>query len=136
MRKNWISTVVLVGVSMIAGLFLAQMWEPVLGQPGGFGFESPPQVVVQPQPEFPKCFVDCRPLPLPGGVPSQILVITVVDTEAKKIAVYHQDMTKGAVTWLSTRNIQPDLMFDQYNSRPPFPSEVNLEIQRLRGTHQ
>ena len=128
MRKNWISTVILVGVSMVAGLFLSQMWEPVLGQPGGFSAEAPPQVVVQPQPELPKCYVDCRPLPLPGGAPSQILVITVVDTEAKKIVVYHQDMSKGAVTWLSTRNIQPDLMIDQFNARSPLPSEIQQEI--------
>ena len=136
MRKNWIGTVVLVGVSMVVGLFLSQMWEPVLGQPGGFSVEAPLQVVVQQQAELSKCYVDCRPLPFPGGAPSQILVITVVDTEAKKIAVYHQDMTKGAVTWLSTRNIQPDLMIDQYNARSPLPDEVNQEILRLNRDKQ
>ena len=136
MKKNWIGTVVLVGVSMVAGLFLSQMWEPVLGQPGGFSVEVPPQVVVQQQPELLKCYVDYRLLLLPGGIPSQILVITVVDTEAKKIAVYHQDMSNGAVTWLSTRNIQPDLMVDQFNARSPLPNEVQQEILRLRGTNK
>jgi len=136
MRKNWIGTVVLVGVSMVAGLFLSQMWEPVHGQSGSFSAAMPPQVVVQQQPELLKCYVDCRPLPLPGGASSQILVITVVDTEAKKIAVYHQDMTNGAVAWLSTRNIQPDLMIDQHNARSPLPSEVEQEILRLHREKQ
>jgi hypothetical protein len=134
-RKNWICTVVLVGVSVTAGLFLSQMWESALGQPGGFAVATPPQVVIQHQPELLKCYVDCRPLPMPGGAPSQILVITVVDTEAKKIAVYHQDMTNGAVTWLSTRNIQPDLMIDQFNARSPWPSDVKQEVLRLGETN-
>jgi hypothetical protein len=145
MRKNWISTVVLVGVSMVAGSFLSQMWEPVIGQPGigqsgGFSVETPTQVpkqvVVQQQTELPKCFVDFRQLPFPGGAPSQILVITVVDTEAKKLAMYHGDMSNGAVTLLSTRYILPDLMMDEYNARTPLPSEINLEIQRMRGINK
>ena len=131
MRKNWICTVVLVGVSTVAGLLLSQMREQVLGQPGGFAAEVPQQVVVQQQAELPKCCVDFTALPLPGGGFSHVRVITVVDTEAKKIAVYHLDTTTGGLQWLSTRDIQHDLMVNQFNAQSPLPSEITREIQRL-----
>lgn len=135
---SWIGTVVLVGVSMGAGAVLSQMWEPVHGQPvhgqsvhgqpAGFYVENPPvapQVVVQQPAELPKWFVDFAP------ISPQIRAITVVDTEAKKIAVYHLDVTDGGLRWLSTRNIQPDLMVDQHNPRLPLPSDLMQEMQRL-----
>ena len=136
MRKNgnWMGTVVLVGVSMVAGAVLSQMWgQPVHGQPAGFFVDSPPvppQVVVQQPAELPKWYVDFTPLS------PQIRAITVVDTEAKKIAFYHLDVTDGGLRWLSTRNIQPDLMVDQHNPRSPLPSDVMLEIQRLGQIRQ
>ena len=135
MRKHWIGTVVLVGMSMVAGLLLTQMWDQVLGQPGVFSAPAP-QVVVHQQAELPKCCVDFTPLLLPGGVPSPIRVITVVDTEAKKIAVYHLDLSSGGLKWLSTRDIQPDLKVNQHNALSPLPSEIAREIQRLEGTNK
>ena len=136
MRKNWICTVVLVGVSTVAGLLLSQMREQVLGQPGGFAAEVPQQVVVQQQAELPKCCVDFTALPLPGGGISNIRVITVVDTEAKRIVVYHLDLSTGGLHWLSTRDIQPDITIEEYNALPPLPSEIKQEILRLRGTNK
>ena len=136
MKKNWIGTVVLVGVSMAAGLFLSQMWEPVLGQPGGFSVAAPPQVVLQQQAELPKWCVDFTALPFPGGGPSPVLVITVVDTETKKIAVYHMELATGNLWLLSVRNIQPDLMLDEHNAKTPLPSELTQEILRLGGTNK
>ena len=136
MRKNWnwIGTVVLVGVSMVAGAILSQMWgQPAHGQPAGFFVESPPvapQVVVQQPTEMPKWFVDFAPLS------PQVRAITVVDTETKRIAFYHLDVTDGGLRWLSTRNIQPDLMVDQHNPRSPLPSELMLEMQRLGTVRQ
>jgi hypothetical protein len=134
MRRNWIGTVILVGMSMVAGLFLSQVWEPVLGQSGGFSVETPPQVVVQQQAELPKCCVDFTDLPSPRGGPSPIRVITVVDTEAKKIAVYHMELSTGGLRWLSTRDIRPDLTIHQFNALSPLPSELNQEILRLGET--
>jgi len=133
MKKNRIGTVVLVGVSMAAGVVLSQMWEPVHGQPFGFSVEAPPvvpQVVVSQPAELPKWFVDVVPLS------PQIRVITIVDTEAKRIAMYRQDMTNGDLTLLSVRNIQPDLMLDQYNARSPLPDELRQEIQRIEQVRQ
>ena len=139
MRKNWnwIGTVVLVGTSMITGAVLSQMWVPVHGQPIGVSgaplaepVQAAPQVVVnQPGEPLKWCvdFVSLSP---------QIRVITVVDTETKKIAVYHLNVADGGLKWLTTRNIQPDLLVDQYNPRTPFPSEVRRDIQQLEQTRQ
>jgi len=146
MKKKWIGTVVLVSVSVVIGFFLSQTWEQVLGQhnfghPGGFFVEGSqiapqvvaPQVVVQQQGELPKWCVDFVSLPpLPGENMSRLRVITVVDTETKKIAVYHLDITTGALRLLSVRDIQPDLMLDQFNATSPLPSEIIREMQRLR----
>ena len=134
MKKNWIGTFVLVGVSVVVGLLLSQMWEQVLGQPDVFSVSSPTQVVVKQPVELPKCYVDCVALPpLPGENFPRIRLITVVDTELKKIVAYHMDTTTGKLWLLTTRNIQPDLMIDQYNATSPLPSELLREYQRLEA---
>ena len=136
MNKNWISTVVLVGVSAAAGLCLSQMWEQVLGQPGGFAAPPPSVPVVVNQPAgLPKLCVDFATITVPaqGGRPAEIRVITVVDTEAKKIAVYHLELATGKLQWRSTRDIQPELMVNQFNAMPPLPSEIWQDVQRLKG---
>ena len=134
MKKNWIGTVVLVGVSVAVGLCLSQMWEQVLGQPGGFAAPAPQVVVNQPA-ELPKLCVDFATVTVPaqGGRPAEIRVITVVDTEAKKIAVYHLEMTTGKLWLRSTRDIQPDLMINQFNATLPLPSEIWQDVQRIKG---
>jgi len=141
MKKNWIGTAILVSVSIVIGFFLSQTWEQVLGQhnlgqPGGFFVEGTPvvpQVVVRQQPELPKWAVDFVTLPpMQGESMPRFRLITVVDTEAKKIAVYHMDMTTGGVRLLSVRDIQPDLMLDQFNAMSPLPSEIIREMQRLQ----
>ena len=145
MKKNWIGTAILVSVSIVIGFFLSQTWEQVLGQPGigqpgGFFVETPPiaqqvapQVVVRQQPELPKWAVDFVTLPpMQGESMPRFRLITVVDTEAKKIAVYHLEMTTGGVRLLSVRDIQPDLMLDQFNAMSPLPSEIIREMQRLQ----
>lgn len=133
MTKNWIGTVVLVGISAMAGLFLSQIREQVLGQPVGFSVEAP-QVVVQPPAVMPKWFVDF--VDLSPGRGQGIRAITVVDTEGKKIAVYHLNLMDGSLRLLSTRNIQPDLMLDEYNAQLPLPSELMREMQRLEQVKQ
>ena len=128
MRKNWIGTGVLVGASLIAGALFSQIWEQVLGQPGSFSVEVPQVVVNQPA-ELPKWCVDFVTLPAYPGV----RVITIVDTESKAIVVYHEDLTTGGVTWLSTRNIQQDLMFRGFNVLSPTPMELIRELERSKG---
>ena len=134
MKKNWMGTVVLIGVSMVAGQLLSQMWEQVQGQPvGGFAVDAPPiapQVVVRQPGIPPNWFVDFVSLPPQVGKP-EIRAITVVNTEAKKIALYHLNVTDCSLKWFGTRNIQPDLMFDQYDGTSPLPSNLIPELERL-----
>ena len=126
MRKNWIGTIALVGVSVIAGSFFSQIWEQVQGQPVGFAVEQvQPQVVVQQPPELPKWCVNFAMLQ-PG-----LQVITIVDTETKRIAVYHLDMGSGGVSFKSIRGIQHDLMVEEYNALTPLPTEI---MRRFRET--
>ena len=140
MKKNWIGTIILVSVSIVIGFFLSQTWEQVHGQhnpgqPGFFveGHQVAPQVIMQQPPELPKWLVDFVSLPpLPGEHIQRFRAITIVDTETKKIAVYHLDITNGALRLLSVRNIQQDLMLDQFNATSPLPSEIVREMQRLR----
>jgi len=133
MKRNWIGTVVVVGVSMVAGLFFSQIWVQVLGQQGGFPVEQQPpspQVVVKQQAELPKWCVDFA-MVQPG-----VRVITIVDTETKKIAVYHMDMATGGVVFKSIRDIQPDLMVDQFNALSPLPVEImkwNRATEQSKG---
>lgn len=130
MKKNWISTVVLVGTSMAAGLLLSQIWDQVMGQ---VGFLEAPQVVVNQPAELPKCIVDFVWLPSMQGEMPRTRAITVVDTEAKRIAMYHSDISTGQVRLLSVRDIKPDLMLNQHNAVSPLPSEIAKELQRYEG---
>ena len=127
MRKNWIGTGILVGTSLIAGALISQIWEQVLGQPGNFSAEVPQVVVNQPA-ELPKWCVDCVTLP---GYPG-VRVITIVDTESKAIVVYHEDLATGGLTWLSTRNIQQDLMVRGFNTLSPTPMELIRELEQSK----
>jgi hypothetical protein len=109
--------------------FCGTVWGQYDGMPQGVA----PQVVVRQQAELPKCVVDFAPLEDPANPARKMRVITVVDTEAKKIAVYHEELATGKVWWLSTRSIQPDLLIDQFNATQPLPSEVDREVKRLQN---
>ena len=132
--KNWIGTVVLVGISAAAGMFFSQIWEQVFGQAVGFSVEVP-QVVVRPPAEMPKWCVDITDLPPQAGRPG-IRAITVVDTETKKFLFYHHNVIDGSLWLISTRNIAPDLMLDEHNAQSPLPSEIMREMQRLEQMKQ
>lgn len=137
MKRNWIGTVIMVVVSLTAGAIFSQIWEqvqgqPSRGQPGGF-FVEEPQVLVHQPAVLPKWCVDVVWLPPQPGKPQEFRAITIVDTEAKKIAIYHENVTTGQLWWLSTRNIQPDLMVNQFNATSPLPSEMMKEIQQIQG---
>lgn len=150
MRKNGIGAALLVGVLIAAGLLLSSVGEKVLGQPGtlgqsgmlgqtstlgrGEGFSAPaPQVLMNLPAELPKCCVDFVTLPpAPGESVPRFRVITVVDTEAKKIAVYHMEMVTGKLWFRSVRDIKPDLMINQFNASSPTPSEIMGEMERFK----
>ncbi|ADB18847.1 hypothetical protein Psta_4199 [Pirellula staleyi DSM 6068] len=50
--------------------------------------------------------------------------ITLVDPRQRVIAVYHVDKTSGAVTLRSIRNVQWDLLMEDYNSGAPTPRDI------------
>ena len=134
MKKNRIGVVVLVCVSAAAGQLLSQVWEQVFGQPGNFSANVPAQAVVNLPAAFQKGFVDFVTVPpLQGENLPRTRLMTVVDMELKKIATYHIDLATGKLQCVSVRDIQEDLLLDQYNAMSPLPSELKAERQRLEA---
>jgi hypothetical protein len=58
--------------------------------------------------------------------------ITVIDPKQKVLAVYHVDRTTGAVSLRSVRNLQWDLLIEDFNSTNPTPREVRALTQQQR----
>jgi hypothetical protein len=131
MKASWIGSVVLAFICLTLGYLFSAAKDQAVGQQSGYP-GMPPQVVVRPHAELPKCIVDFAPYEDPANPGRKLRVITVVDPEAKRIAVYHEELATGKVWWLSTRDIQPDLEIDQFNATSPLPSELQREIRRLQ----
>ena len=58
--------------------------------------------------------------------------ITVIDPKQKVLAVYHVDRTTGAVSLRSVRNLQWDLLIEDFNSTNPTPREIRALTQQQR----
>jgi hypothetical protein len=56
--------------------------------------------------------------------------ITVVDPRQRVLAVYHVDRATGALALKSVRNLNWDLMIEDFNSDKPTPREVRALTQR------
>ena len=50
--------------------------------------------------------------------------VTVVDPRRQVIAVYHVDRNTGGITLRSVRNVQWDLVMEDFNSGSPTPREI------------
>ncbi|MCL2744565.1 MAG: hypothetical protein FWE67_12005 [Planctomycetaceae bacterium] len=87
-----------------------------------------PQVVIQQQAAPPKVVVMSTPIDLGGR---RINVVTTVDTEMKRITVHHVDVVQGTIKWMSTRNIQQDILVDEFNAVKPTPHEIDESIRYL-----
>ncbi len=129
MKNCWYSIVLALFLFGLSFLF-SRVREQAFGQPLSVGAGQ--QVIVRPPAEPPKWLVDFSTIDDPGHPVKKIRVITIVDPESKRILVYHEDQVAGTVKWCSTRNIQPDIWVDDFNSVKPTPREVEEEIQRLR----
>lgn len=133
MKKTAVRSIVL-AFSLLMLLFLILLiWNQVLAQPPMNLPISAPQVVVRPPAEPPKWLVDFSSYEDPMNPAKKIRVITVVDPESKHIVVYHEDLATGQVKLLSARNIQNDLLLDQFNAVSPTPGEIEKDIRRLRN---
>lgn len=56
--------------------------------------------------------------------------ITVIDPRQKVLAVYHVDRATGGLALKSVRNLNWDLMIEDFNSDKPTPREVRALTQR------
>jgi hypothetical protein len=50
--------------------------------------------------------------------------VTVVDPRRQVLAVYHIDKVNGAITLRSVRNVQWDMVMEDFNSGSPTPREI------------
>ncbi|MDR1053019.1 MAG: hypothetical protein LBL39_02485 [Planctomycetaceae bacterium] len=91
------------------------------------------QVVVRPPVEPPKWLVDFTPIEDPANPTQKIMAITVVDPESKRILIYHANLSFGALKFISSRDILPDIMLGEYNAVSPTPREIISEIERLKN---
>lgn len=57
---------------------------------------------------------------LPGGVQQ----LSVLDPQAKSLAVYHIEPTSGKLQLKSVRNLRWDLQMEHFNGQSPLPSEL------------
>jgi hypothetical protein len=87
-------------------------------------------VYVRPQPEPPRWLGDFSWQDDPAMPGRKVQIATIVDPESKHILTYRLD--GGTIKLLSVRNIQPDLLLDQFNAVDPTPSEIRKELERLR----
>jgi hypothetical protein len=140
MSKHWFDLVLLVIGFLMLSFLISTVREQALGQPvnpgnfpAGLPKEIAPQVVVRPPAEPPKWLVDFAPYESPANPAQKIRVITVVDPESKRIVVYHEDLATGQVKLLSSRNIQNDLLLDQFNAVSPTPSEIERDFRRFNN---
>ncbi|MDR3183035.1 MAG: hypothetical protein LBT89_08990 [Planctomycetaceae bacterium] len=129
-----IGTYLLISTAALAGAVLSFVGQEFMPHTAYGQFPAPPVL----QQELPRncrntCAVDFTAFEDPMNPARKIRVITVVETEAKKIAVYHEELASGKVWLMSVRDIKPDLQIDQFNASPPLPSDVGKEVQRLKN---
>jgi hypothetical protein len=58
--------------------------------------------------------------------------ITIVDPRQRVMAVYHVDRASGALQLKSVRNLQWDLMIEDYNSASPAPRDIRALKEQQR----
>jgi hypothetical protein len=58
--------------------------------------------------------------------------ITIVDPRQRVMAVYHVDRASGALQLKSVRNLQWDLVIEDYNSGSPAPRDIRALKEQQR----
>lgn len=61
-----------------------------------------------------------------GSGPAQI---TLIDVKKRSMCVYHVDRTTGQIELKSVRNVQCDLLLEEFNSVKPLPSELRRLLE-------
>jgi hypothetical protein len=62
-----------------------------------------------------------------GSGPAQV---TVIDVKSRVMAVYHVDRATGQIELKSVRNIQADLLMDEFNAMRPLPREIRALLEQ------
>ena len=61
--------------------------------------------------------------------PENRQLVTVIDPQSRRMAIYHIDSTTGVVSLKSVRNIQFDLMMSEFNGVSPLPREIQSMLR-------
>ncbi|MDR2345748.1 MAG: hypothetical protein LBE18_06745 [Planctomycetaceae bacterium] len=143
-RKSF--SILLIVVILAIGFCILVVRNQVLGQqpllmnnaeqPNQYQHYQPRQVTVKPQPEPPKWLVEFTPINDPANQTNKIMAITIVDPESKRILIYHANLSYGALKFISSRDIMPDITLGEYNAVSPTPREIIAEIERLKNNKQ
>ncbi len=56
--------------------------------------------------------------------------VTVIDPRTRVMAVYHVDRATGALSLKSVRNVQWDLLIEDFNSANPTPREIRALTEK------
>ncbi len=62
-----------------------------------------------------------------GNGPAQV---TLIDVKSRVMAVYHVDRTTGQIELKSVRNVQWDLLIEEFNGLRPLPREIRALLEQ------
>ena len=54
----------------------------------------------------------------------------VIDSKTRVMSVYHIDHVTGVISLKSVRNIQADLLMDEFNTESPLPKEIRAILDQ------
>ncbi len=58
------------------------------------------------------------------------LQVVLIDGERRVMSIYHVAAESGAITLKSVRNVQWDLLMEEYNGAKPYPREIRALLER------
>ena len=56
--------------------------------------------------------------------------VVVIDPESRAMSVYHIDYATGQISLKSVRNIDADLLMDEFNTDSPLPKEIRAILDQ------
>ena len=56
--------------------------------------------------------------------------VTIINARTHVMSVYHIERSNGAITLKSVRNIEADLMMDEFNTGNPLPREIRAMLSK------
>jgi len=56
--------------------------------------------------------------------------VVVIDSKSRVMSVYHIEHTTGVISLKSVRNIEADLLMDEFNTGNPLPREIRAILDQ------